>query len=117
MMSLQTILLIQAVYYLPTALWAMIHIRSFEKVTGPKSDRWLVYTVASLLVSSSLVFLYSGARSEPVPAETIILAVSNCLSLISIDVIFVFKKKISKVYVLDAVGEIAILVFLMLAIS
>lgn len=116
MRSLHTILLIQAVYYLPTALWPMIHIRSFEKVTGPKSDRWLVYTVGALLVCSSLVFLYSGIRSEAVPIESILLSMTNCLVFILIDVIFVLKKRISKIYLLDALAELTILAFMIVAL-
>ena len=31
-------------------LWPLLHISSFEMVFGPKADRWLVKTVAGLLM-------------------------------------------------------------------
>lgn len=36
---------IQATYYLVTGLWALVAYRSFEAVTGPKREPWLVKTV------------------------------------------------------------------------
>lgn len=111
-MLLQDVLLFQAIYYFPSALWAIVHIKSFEEVTGSKTDRWLVYTVSSLLLSSSLVFFYSGFRKENVPIETIILSISNCLSLILIDVIFVTRRIIKRIYLLDALVELGIILCL-----
>lgn len=29
-------------YFLLTGIWPLVHRRSFERVTGPKSDYWLV---------------------------------------------------------------------------
>jgi hypothetical protein len=31
-------------------VWPLVHVASFEAVLGPKVDRWLVRTVAGLLV-------------------------------------------------------------------
>jgi len=39
----------QAIYYIITSLWALAGIRSFQKVTGPKVDIWLVKTVGVLV--------------------------------------------------------------------
>src|SRR5947208_2053294 len=47
--ALGWIALIQAVYFLFTGLWPILHIRSFMKVTGPKQDLWLVRTVGVLV--------------------------------------------------------------------
>ncbi len=35
-------------------LWPLLHMRSFEQVLGPKTDRWLVRTVAGLMLASGL---------------------------------------------------------------
>lgn len=33
-------------------LWPLLHMRSFEAVLGPKTDRWLVRTVAGLMLTN-----------------------------------------------------------------
>ena len=33
-------------------LWPLVSMGTFEKVFGPKADRWLAYTVAGLLVTN-----------------------------------------------------------------
>jgi len=109
----QHILIFQGLYYLITALWPIAHITSFEIVTGKKRNHWLVYTVASLLLVSSLVYLYSGFKNAPTPVETIILSVGNALALTCIDLIFVFNHKIRKIYLLDASLELLIIILLM----
>lgn len=100
----KAILLIQTIYYVVTALWALIHIRSFMEVTGPKTDLWLVKTVAVLLLAISSAFiaaLFSSVNS----ASILTLAICCCLGLIFIDCYYVSKGVISKVYLLDAVAE------------
>ena len=64
---------------------------------------------SALLFASSLVFLYSALREDAVPIETMILAIANCLALIMVDVIFVVRKIISRVYLLDALLESVLL--------
>jgi hypothetical protein len=34
----------QGVFYLATGLWPLLNIRTFERVTGPKTDKWFVKT-------------------------------------------------------------------------
>ena len=33
-------------------LWPLVHLRSLEGVFGPKTDEWLVHTVAGLLAAN-----------------------------------------------------------------
>ena len=40
---------VQGVYFLLTGVWPLLSIRTFEAVTGPKVDRWLVKTVGLLV--------------------------------------------------------------------
>lgn len=109
----QHILIFQGVYYFITAIWPLLHIQSFEAVTGKKRNHWLVYTAASLLLVSSIVYLYSGLKNAPVPVETIILSAGNALALTVIDIVFVFLHKIRKIYLLDASVEILLIILLM----
>jgi hypothetical protein len=50
--------LVQGVYTLLTALWALVDIKSFMEVTGPKTDTWLVKTVAVVLLPIAVCFLW-----------------------------------------------------------
>ncbi|MBV8580277.1 MAG: hypothetical protein JOZ86_06540, partial [Candidatus Eremiobacteraeota bacterium] len=43
-----TYLRVMAAYYLATGLWPLLDMRSFELVTGRKTDRWLVKMVGAL---------------------------------------------------------------------
>ena len=79
--------------------------KSFERVTGPKIDHWLVKTVGVLILCTSLVLLYSASRGQ-IPPEVKLLAISNAIGLTVIDVWYPVKGRISKVYLLDAVPEL-----------
>lgn len=41
---MRTLAIIHAAYFVLTGLWPILNIRSFLRVTGPKSDLWLVKT-------------------------------------------------------------------------
>src|SRR5438270_11614006 len=49
--ALMTVLyLVQGVYYLLTGVWPLVSIDTFQMVTGPKTDLWLVQTVGALII-------------------------------------------------------------------
>src|SRR5690554_6350599 len=100
------------IYYLITALWPLISIKTFELVTGPKVDKWLVYTVSCLLIAPSFLYIYTGLNEELISPLIIFLAFTNGILLILIDVIFVLKKVIWKTYLVDAILQIILLTFL-----
>ena len=91
-------------FYAVSGLWPVINIRSFEWVTGPKVDRWLVKTVGLLLTAIGGVQIAAARRSE-VPRELAILGVGSPLALLLIDLTYVAKRRISKVYLLDALAQ------------
>ncbi|HEX8600013.1 MAG TPA: hypothetical protein VF952_16045 [Chloroflexia bacterium] len=98
----------QAVYYALTGLWAIVDIRSFQKVTGPKVDIWLVKTVGVLIIVIGAVLGLAGKRGEPVP-EVPLLAVGSAAGLTAIDIIYVARKRIRPVYLLDALAEVGLI--------
>jgi hypothetical protein len=98
---------VQGSYYLVTAVWPLVSIHTFQLVTGPKVDLWLVKTVAVMIAGSALALLSSAVR-QAVPMEVMVLAVANALGLAAIDIIYVAKGRISRVYLLDAVPEIVL---------
>jgi hypothetical protein len=85
-----------------TGLWPVLHIRSFEAVTGPKADRWLVKSVGLLLAAIGLTQIQAHSERD---AAT--LGVGTACSTLAIDVFYVLRKRISRVYLIDAAMEAA----------
>ena len=104
--------LTQGAYYLLTGLWALVHIRSFQAVTGPKTDLWLVKTVG-VLVSVIGGTLISGGARRRISPELKLLASSSAAGLGAIDTVYAAKGRIAPIYLADAVVE-AILLMLWL---
>ena len=98
---------VQGVAYLSTGIWPIIHRRSFEAVTGPKTDFWLVRCVGALVSVVGAVLLLASRRTRWLPEFTV-LAVGCALSLAIVDIVGVAVRRISPVYLLDAVGELAL---------
>ena len=95
-------------FYVAGGLWPVFNIRSFEWVTGPKVDRWLVKTVGLLLTTIGGVQI-AAARRRDVPEELAVLGVGAPLALLLIDLTYVSKRRISKVYLLDALSQLGLI--------
>ena len=98
---------LQAVFYIATGIWPIVSIRSFEAVTGPKVDRWLVKTVGVLVAIIGSALAITGRRRQ-VPPEVVFVATASAGALATIDTVYVAKRRISPIYLLDAVAEIAL---------
>jgi hypothetical protein len=109
----RTVAAVQGLYFLLTGIWPLLHIDSFQAVTGRKMDLWLVYTVGSLVGVIGLALL-TAAGTRRVTTEVMILAIGSALALAAIDVIFVARGVISWVYLLDAVAEVGLVGWWML---
>lgn len=68
-----------APYLVATGAWSLAHRRSFERVTGPKEDYWLVQTVGALAIAigASLGVAVRRRAQEP---ETIVLGAASCIA-------------------------------------
>jgi hypothetical protein len=108
--------MVQGVYFTATGIWPLIDMRSFERVTGPKADKWLVKTVG-VLVAVIGGTLLASARRGAVPRDVRALAVGAALGLGVIDVIYAGKGRISPVYLGDAAAEAALVAAWMRASS
>lgn len=102
------IAVIQGLYFLLTGIWALVSIRTFQMVTGPKFDLWLVKTVG-LLVSVIGVCLISAAVRNQISFEIFLLATGSAAALAMIDIVYVSKSVISPIYLLDALGELILI--------
>lgn len=98
------VLLGQGLYYLVAGTWPLLHMRSFVAITGPKTDLWLVRTVAALIVVIGGVLSLAALRRREVP-EISLLAVGSALALTAIDLFYSLRGRISRIYLLDAAGE------------
>jgi hypothetical protein len=108
----QPVAIAQGAFFVATGVWPLLHITSFEKVTGPKADRWLVKTVGALVTVVGAAVTTAGIRKRITP-ETRMLAMGSSLSLAVIDLVYTRRRRISKIYLLDAFAELS-LVFLWL---
>ena len=104
---------LQGGYFVATGLWPIVHFPSFEAVTGPKVDDWLVRMVGLLAASIGATLLVAARRKSP-SAEAFVLAVTSALSFAAIDVWYAARGRISPIYLADAVIEIALVVLVLL---
>jgi len=102
--------LAQGTYYVLTGVWSLVHIRSFQAVTGPKTDLWLVKTVGVLVLAIGGVLCSAGLRRQAAP-EIPSLAVGSAVGLAGIDVVYVARRRIARIYLLDALAECLFAVF------
>ncbi len=103
---------VQGFFYLATGVWPIFSSKSFQKVTGPKRDLWLVKTIGVLVSIVGAVLVFSGLRNR-VPTEARLMAAGTALGLGGSDVVYSVNGTVSKVYLLDAISE-ALLVCLWL---
>lgn len=104
----------QGTYYLLTGLWPLLHIESFQRVTGRKTDNlptglaedhWLVVTVSLLLISIALAIFF-GTWSRRVNLSLPVLGLSAAFSLLIVDCLYSLRGVIAPVYLVDAMVEL-----------
>jgi hypothetical protein len=100
--------LVQGIYTLLTALWALVDIQSFMEVTGPKTDIWLVKTVAVLLLPIALCFLW-GFYFNTDHRLIAIIGILTSAGLAFIDFYYTSNGTIRKIYRADGYLEILFL--------
>ncbi len=104
----------QGAFYLVMGIWPLLSIRTFMKVTGPKQDVWLVKTVGSLLAVVGAVLGLAGGRHRADEGDAL-LGAGSAATLTAVDAIYVAKRRISPIYLLDAVAELGIIAAWLLA--
>ena len=97
-----------------SGLWPLVHMKSFEAVFGPKTDKWLVRTVAGLLVSNGVAQLAAKDTAGSL-AQAKRIGLGTAATLGAIDVSYAPRGRISRMYLLDALAEAAWLLAWLLA--
>jgi hypothetical protein len=96
--------LVQGFYFLATGLWPLVHSQSFQKITGPKTDLWLVKTVGVLMAVIGAGLIAAGVAEQVLP-PVILIGMAAALGLLVIDLAYTLRRIISPIYLLDAVVE------------
>ena len=112
--SRRSVAYVQAAYYGPSGVWPIISLRSFEWITGPKVDGWLVKTVGALVSVVGGVLGLAAHRRRLTP-QMELLALGTALSLAAVDVVTVSRRRIRRVYLLDAAANLALVAAWLLA--
>jgi hypothetical protein len=104
----------QAAYYLLTGLWPIFHLDSFEAITGPKVDDWLVRMVGLLAAAIGGTLAIAVARGRSRALELVALAVASALAFTLIDLWYGLSGRISPIYLVDAALELGLILLLLL---
>src|SRR3954470_19322273 len=100
---------VQGGYYLLTGVWPLVSIRTFQAVTGRKTDNWtgreadhwLVFCVGVLVGAVGAAMIVAAVRGNP-SLEIMVLALGCIVGLTGIDVVYVARRVLAPVYLADA---------------
>jgi peptidoglycan/LPS O-acetylase OafA/YrhL len=106
--QVRSLALLHALYFLIGGAWAVMGKRTFEAVTGPKVDYWLVRTVGGLLSVTGSVLALASIRNRLTP-EIRYLAIGMSGVLASVSLVYSIKGRIRPVYLLDAVANVVLI--------
>ena len=98
----------QAAYYAVTGVWPILSPGSFQLITGPKADMWLVKTFG-VLVGAVGLGLATAASRDRISPEARTLAVASAAALGAADAWYVARGRIRKTYLIDAAAQAALL--------
>jgi hypothetical protein len=103
------VLAFQSLYYFATGVWPLLNLASFEAVTGPKTDDWLVHMVGLLAMVIGGSLGVAVVRDHTRASEVVILATGAALAFTAIDLWYGLSGRIAPVYLGDAGFELAVL--------
>lgn len=104
----------QGTYFTAAGLWPLVDMRSFERITGPKRDKWLVETVGAVVLAIGGTLLLAARRGdESPPVRT--LGMTSAAALAAIELRHGMAGTISPTYLADAVLELGLVAGWMVA--
>jgi len=98
----------QGMYYLVTGIWPSISPATFQAVTGPKVEMWLVQLFGFLICVPACLLLWAVWRGR-LAGGTVGAAVGTAAVLMVGDVVYVARGHIGPVYLIDALAELFLL--------
>jgi hypothetical protein len=100
--------LVQGIYFVIFGIWPILHMDSFLKVTGPKTDLWLVKMVGIILAVIGAMLIFANVNAQ-INSSIVFLAIGSTLSLAIVEFVYVAKRVISPIYLGDAVIELILI--------
>ena len=88
--AMNLVALLQGVDSIVTGMWSLVHIESFQWITGRKTDLWLVRTSGILLSVIGSVLVLAATRDQ-VNFPLVFLGTASAAGLIAIETVYVFK--------------------------
>src|SRR5262245_21971392 len=109
-MGIRSILcILQGVYFLVTGIWPVMSIGTFQLVTGPKVELWLVKTFGVLIGVVGAALIVAGWRGCA-STEMAVLGVGTAAGLAAAEINYVLRGRISAIYLADTLVEAGFLV-------
>lgn len=94
-------------YLVFTGAWPLLHLRSFEKVTGPKREEWLTKGVGACLANVGIQLIQSALRGGRVRREVRSLAVRMAMTFAAFDFYYAgVRRRISPVYLVNGAAQL-----------
>jgi hypothetical protein len=94
--------LAQGVYYAVAGAWPLLHLRSFEKVTGPKLEEWLTKGVGACWVNVGIHLIQAGLRGGRPRRDERGLALGMAATFAAFDFHYAgLRRRISPVYLVN----------------
>ena len=106
--AVRFVLHVQGWVYVTTGLWPVVHLASFEHVTGEKYDDFLVHTVGLLLFVIGASLLRALHAGRPL-TDVARVSAGAAASLLAIDVVYFLNGRLPPIYLLDAAAELVFL--------
>jgi hypothetical protein len=97
----------QGAYYTAAGAWPIVSYRSFELVTGPKREPWLVKMVGLLAAAIGASLCSSVVNGSADRQRT--LGISSALAFAIVDVWYAVRGRIRPIYLADAGVEAGII--------
>jgi hypothetical protein len=107
--------LVQGLYFFISGVWPILSMRTFLKVTGPKTDLWLVKTVGLILAVIGLALVYAQINGK-INTSVILLGMGSAVSLAIVEFVYVAKRVISPIYLGDAAVELILIGWWMISV-
>lgn len=94
--------LAQGAYYALVGAWPLVHLRSFEKVTGPTLEEWFIKGVGACSLNVGLHLMQAGLRGGRPRRDERGLALRMAATFAAVDFHYAgLRRRISPVYLID----------------
>ncbi|MFL5312054.1 MAG: hypothetical protein ACJ79H_16600 [Myxococcales bacterium] len=94
--------LAQGAYYAAFGAWPLVHLRSFETVTGPKPEEWLTKGVGACWLNVGIHLIAAGRRGGRVRRDVRALAIRMAATFAAFDFYYAgVRRRISPAYLIN----------------